>query len=191
MRQAVPADVDALMGLRVEAEQWLAQAGIDQWRNPQTRGPALAKWMADIEAGRTWIVGDGKDVRATVTLAPPDMDFWQESDHPQSALYIAKLITARSSKGSKLGGRLLDWVAGQARQQGKNLIRLDCWRSNSKLQQFYLREGFRHVRTEEPEHRLSGWLGERPASVVRYPDVPLNAASTAPNWSPLADRTAS
>ncbi|MGW9120232.1 GNAT family N-acetyltransferase [Streptomyces sp. NPDC055663] len=162
------------MALRIEAEQWLAQAGIDQWRNPRTRGPALAKWMADIEAGRTWaVVGNNQAVLATVTLAPPDMDFWQENDHPQNALYVAKLITARSSKGSHLGGRLLDWVAGQAQRQGKDWIRLDCWRSNTRLQEFYLFEGFRHVRTEAPSHRLSGWLGQRPAPVVRHPEVPL------------------
>ncbi|MFF3735184.1 GNAT family N-acetyltransferase [Streptomyces sp. NPDC002476] len=179
LRRATPADATALMALRIEAEQWLVQAGIDQWRNPRTRGPALAKWMLDVDGGRTWIVEDSHAVLATVTLASPDMDFWRENDHPQNALYIAKLITARSAKNSHLGGRLLDWAAGQAQQQGKSWIRLDCWRSNTRLQQYYLREGFRHVRTERPEHRLSGWLGERPASVVRYPASLLDAASTA------------
>jgi GNAT superfamily N-acetyltransferase len=161
------------MALRIEAEGWLAAAGIDQWRNPQTRGPALAKWMADIEAGRTWVVED-QAVLATVTLAPADMDFWRPDDSPESAVYVAKLITARAAKGSNLGGLLLDWAGSQARAQGKSWVRLDCWRDNLTLQRFYLREGFEHVRTEAPAHRLSGWLGQRPASVVRHPNA-INA----------------
>ncbi|MYS33374.1 hypothetical protein K388_07477 [Streptomyces sp. KhCrAH-43] len=173
LRLATTADVDALMALRIEAEGWLAAAGIDQWRNPRTRGPALAKWMADIEAGRTWVVDDD-GVLATVTLAPADMDFWRPSDFPERAVYVAKLITARAAKGSKLGGRLLDWAGSQARAQNKTWVRLDCWRDNLELQRFYLREGFEHVRTEAPAHRLSGWMGQRAASVVRHPNALLN-----------------
>ncbi|MFD5065619.1 GNAT family N-acetyltransferase [Streptomyces sp. NPDC058394] len=157
------------MELRIEAERWLAKAGIDQWRNPETRGPALEKWKCDIEAGRTWVVEDRR-VMATVTLARPDRDFWNGSDQPESAVYVAKLITARAARGRRLGGQLLDWVGSQARQQGKPWVRLDCWRSNRALQDFYMREGFHHVRTEAPAHRLSGWLGQRPASVVRHPE---------------------
>ncbi|MFJ5098973.1 GNAT family N-acetyltransferase [Streptomyces sp. NPDC088557] len=175
LRPATTADADALMALRIEAEGWLCAAGIDQWRNPQTRGPALAKWLADIEAGRTWAVEDGA-VLATVTLAPADMDFWRPSDDPESGVYVAKLITARSAKGSSLGGRLLDWVGSQARSQGKAWVRLDCWRENLALQRFYVNEGFTHVRTEAPAHRLSGWMGQRPASVVRHPNALLSAA---------------
>ncbi|MEU3220134.1 GNAT family N-acetyltransferase [Streptomyces sp. NPDC006971] len=175
LRPATTADVDDLMALRIEAEGWLAAAGIDQWRNPQTRGPALAKWMADIKAGRTWVVENHQAVLATVTLAPADMDFWRESDLPDTAVYVAKLITSRAAKGSNLGGRLLDWVGRQAREQGKPWVRLDCWRDNVALQRFYLREGFEHVRTEAPTHRLSGWMGQRPASVVRHPEALLTS----------------
>ncbi|MEU4032403.1 GNAT family N-acetyltransferase [Streptomyces anulatus] len=173
LRLATTADVEALMALRIEAEGWLAAAGIDQWRNPQTRGPALAKWMADIEASRTWVVED-QSVLATVTLAAADMDFWQLDDSPDSAVYVAKLITTRAAKGSSLGGRLLDWAGSQARAQGKPWVRLDCWRDNLALQKFYLAEGFEHVRTEAPTHRLSGWLGQRSAEVVRHPGTVLS-----------------
>ncbi|WP_299541805.1 GNAT family N-acetyltransferase [uncultured Streptomyces sp.] len=158
------------MKLRTEAERWLASAGIDQWHDPKTRGPALEKWKADIAAGRTWVVEEQGLAVATVTLASADRDFWNASDRPDEALYVAKLITARSVRGKNLGGRLLDWVGSQARQREKPWIRLDCWRTNTKLQDFYLAEGFQHVRTEAPPHRMSGWLGQRASSIVRYAD---------------------
>ncbi|MGW1189293.1 GNAT family N-acetyltransferase [Streptomyces sp. NPDC002559] len=171
IRPATLADAEALMELRLEAEQWLAQAGINQWRDPATRTPALQKWRRDISAGRTWVVDEDAAVIATVTLAPPDADFWGEWDHPENAVYVAKLITARSVKGQGIGGLLLDWAGAQARHRGLPWIRLDCWRSNIALQRFYLQEGFHHVRTEAPPHRLSGWLGQRSASVVRHPEA--------------------
>lgn len=177
IRAASANDMAALMGLRVEAEQWLNEAGIDQWRNPQTRAPALAKWRADVAAGRTWMVQDGDAVLATITLAPPDRDFWRSSDHPEDAVYVAKLITARAAKGQQLGGQLLDWAGQKACERRKPWVRLDCWRSNTALQDFYISEGFEHVRTEAPLHRLSGWLGQRPAVVVRHPDSVLLKAA--------------
>ncbi|MFI8164125.1 GNAT family N-acetyltransferase [Streptomyces microflavus] len=166
-------DGAALMELRIEAERWLRDAGIDQWRNAATRAPALAKWQTDIAAGRTWLVREAGSILATITLAPPDMDFWRPSDEPEDAVYVAKLITSRAAMGRGLGGQLLDWAGHQARQQQKSWVRLDCWRSNIALQSFYVREGFEHVRTEAPAHRLSGWLGQRPASVVRHPSSHL------------------
>ncbi|MFJ5646346.1 GNAT family N-acetyltransferase [Streptomyces sp. NPDC093223] len=161
------------MDLRIEAESWLAAAGIDQWRDPATRGPALEKWKRDISSGRTWMVRNGNSTLGTITLAPPDMDFWAESDAPDDAVYVAKLITSRAAKGMNLGARLLDWAGRQAVSRGKSWVRLDCWRTNRALQEFYLREGFAHVRTEAPSHRLSGWLAQRPAAIVRHPSVPL------------------
>ncbi|MFI9206417.1 GNAT family N-acetyltransferase [Streptomyces sp. NPDC053048] len=177
MREATPSDMPALMGLRIEAEQWLAAAGVDQWRDARTRGPALKKWMADIEAGRTWIaVTKADDVLGTVTLARPDMDFWTTEDQPDSAAYVGKLITARAAAGLDLGDRILDWVGATARQRGLPWVRLDCWRDNTRLQNYYLRRGFRHVRTEAPAHRLSGWLAQRPASTITRPGRPLVSA---------------
>jgi len=173
VRHASETDATALMRLRVEAEEWLAAAGIDQWRSPGFRDRALAKWQNDIAAGRTWVVEDVREeVLGTVTLARPDPDFWRASDDPKSAVYVAKLITARQAVGLQLGGRILDWVGSVARDRRLPWVRLDCWRTNTKLQEYYLGEGFEHVRTEAPAHRLSGWMAQRPAAAVAHPALP-------------------
>ncbi|NLU69286.1 GNAT family N-acetyltransferase [Streptomyces sp. HNM0574] len=175
--RATAADMDALLALRAEAEAWLASAGIDQWRAPGFRDRALAKWRADVEQGRTWLVRDGAGaVAATVTLAPADPDFWCEDDRPGDAVYVAKLITARAFAGAGLGGRVLDWAGLAARRAGLGWVRLDCWRSNTALQEYYLGQGFRHVRTEAPAHRRSGWLAQRPAELVLHPERRLGTA---------------
>lgn len=178
VRLATQADQIELMRLRVEAERWLARAGIDQWRTAGFRDRALEKWRIDIENGRTWIVTESGEAVGTVTLANPDRDFWTFEDSPDSALYVAKLITSRAVSGQNLGGRILDWVGAVAVKANRPWIRLDCWRSNTALQGYYLQEGFEHVRTEAPPHRLSGWMAQRSSSVVMHPGNPLREAES-------------
>ncbi|MDO0929744.1 GNAT family N-acetyltransferase [Streptomyces sp. TG1A-8] len=173
IRKAGKSDTEGLMGLRHEAASWLHAAGIDQWNDPRTARVALSKWELDIASGRTYVVESRDELLATVTLAKPDTDFWRPSDDLDDATYVAKLITSRKAAGKSLGGRLLDWAGSQARARGQSWLRLDCWRTNGALQEFYLREGFVHVRTEAPDHRLSGWLAQRPAGMVRYPEAQL------------------
>ncbi|GAA3710320.1 GNAT family N-acetyltransferase [Streptomyces sp. NEAU-PBA10] len=181
IRRATDDDAMALMKLRLEAEEWLAAQGIDQWRSPGFRDRALDKWRTDIAAGRTFVVEDvDGGVIGTVTLARPDTDFWTPEDGLDSAVYIAKLISSRHTAGDRLGGRIIDWVASVARKDGRPWVRLDCDRANIRLQDYYLREGFTHVRTECPDHRLSGWMGQRPADVIQHPDHPLVEAEGDP-----------
>ncbi|MEV8057160.1 GNAT family N-acetyltransferase [Streptomyces antimycoticus] len=181
LRLANETDQDELMRLRVEAEDWLARAGIDQWRTAGFRDRALEKWRIDIENGRTWIVVESGEAVGTVTLASPDMDFWTLADRPDAALYVAKLITSRAASGQDLGGRILDWVGTVAAKTDKPWIRLDCWRANTALQDYYLREGFEHVRTEAPPHRLSGWMAQRSSSVIMHPENPLREVEPLPS----------
>ncbi|WP_331757263.1 GNAT family N-acetyltransferase [Streptomyces albidoflavus] len=186
IRQASLADASDLMALRIEAEGWLARAGVDQWRDPATRPTALAKWRADIEHGRTWVVDQPPSGRlvGTVTLANADRDFWHPEDDLDNALYVAKLITSRAARGANLGARLLDWVGQQARQSDRAWIRLDCWRTNAALQAYYVHQGFEHVRTEAPDHRKSGWLAQRSSLVAAHPEAPLTPCEASRERSP-------
>lgn len=184
IRRATPQDGEDLMAMRIEAEQWLAEAGIDQWRSAGFRDRALAKWRIDIGEGRTWIVQDHACAPVgTVTLAAPDSDFWHEGDDPEDAVYVAKLIVVRRVASERLGGRILDWVGAVARDRAVSWVRLDCWRANTKLQAYYLREGFTHVRTEAPVHRLSGWMAQRPAATVMHPGYAIETVGNAPRGS--------
>jgi GNAT superfamily N-acetyltransferase len=170
IRPAGTADIDALMGLRVDAEEWLRSIGSSQWSDPQTANAAIAKWHSSINEGRTWVVvSEGDQVDATITLGPADRDFWAEADQPNDALYVYKLMVRRTMSGMGLGDQLLDWAGRNAVAQAKRWIRCDVWRDAPQLQRYYLNRGFRHVRTEAPQHRLSGWLAQRPAELLLNP----------------------
>ncbi|MEU9139206.1 GNAT family N-acetyltransferase [Streptomyces sp. NPDC048404] len=171
LRPASADDVPALLALRTEAEGWLHSKGTDQWSDPETGERAIAKWRASIDEGRAWVVVDGHGVvLATVSRGPVDRDFWTDDDRPESALYLYKLIVSRQAAGRQLGARVVDWMSRLAALEGRSWVRIDTWRTNSGLHSFYERLGFEHVRTEDPAHRRSGWLAQRPAGALALPD---------------------
>ncbi|MFI8868515.1 GNAT family N-acetyltransferase [Streptomyces sp. NPDC053707] len=171
LRPARAADVPALMSLRTEAETWLGTKGTDQWSDPETGGKAITKWRASIDEGRAWVVvTDDGEVLATVSRGPVDRDFWTDDDHPESALYLYKLIVARQAAGRQLGARLVDWASNLAAMEGRDWVRIDTWRTNGGLHAYYERLGFKHVRTENPSHRRSGWLAQRAVTALSLPD---------------------
>ncbi|MEU0780567.1 GNAT family N-acetyltransferase [Streptomyces sp. NPDC006173] len=174
LRPAAADDVPALLALRTEAEKWLRSKGTDQWSDPETGERAITKWRASIDEGRAWVViGEQGDVLATVSRGPVDRDFWTDADRPETALYLYKLIVSREASGRQLGARIVDWMSRLAAMEGRTWVRIDTWRTNSGLHSFYERLGFEHVRTEGPAHRRSGWLAQRAAGTLVFPNDPL------------------
>ncbi|MFJ1698970.1 GNAT family N-acetyltransferase [Streptomyces sp. NPDC088252] len=166
------------MALRTEAESWLGCKGTDQWSDPETGRNAITKWRTSIDEGRAWVVVDGSEsILATVSRGPIDRDFWTDDDRPESAFYLYKLIVARKAAGRRLGVRLVDWASNLAALEGRDWVRIDTWRTNKGLHDYYQGIGFQHVRTESPSHRRSGWLAQRSVTALSLPDSPLAIGS--------------
>lgn len=160
-------DVDVIMKWRRERVAWLAKRGQDQWSIPLPR-PAVA---ATVSAGQTWMVWDDHEPAATITLTAyvdvdglwkPDRDpeaLWYSEDDPADALYAAKMMLPLNRAGSGLGSEMLDWAAGRAYNAGLTWLRLDAWTTNTGLHDYYIRQGFQHVRTVTS--RISGACFQR------------------------------
>ncbi|MFG1999732.1 GNAT family N-acetyltransferase [Spirillospora sp. NPDC048911] len=172
IRQANASDAPAIADLLRDASTWLASKGTDQWQYP----PRMDRIAAAIERGSLFLVEEqpGRLPVATITMTPDaDPDFWAEQDEPQSALYVGRMSVLRSRSGRQLGGRMLDWVSRRAAKEEKKWVRLDAWRTNEELHEYYLGQGFKHIRTVDRSWRQSGALFQRPAGLVLYPSMPL------------------
>src|SRR5699024_9206399 len=91
-------DVQDVVDLLNEVAQGLYDRGIDQW---------APGWMSQnrvlpmIQRGETWVVHDGSQLVATVSLAErSDPDFWTPAEQQISALYLAKLASRRPGAGA-------------------------------------------------------------------------------------------
>jgi GNAT superfamily N-acetyltransferase len=161
---AQPHDLAKLLAFRQEAAAWLSRLGTDQWQRPY---PA-DKLLATIKAGEVFMVRDGNDTVATITLTPvAEEGLWTADELREPSLFINKLTVARTHAGQNLGGRLLDWAGERGHRAGAKWLRLDAWTTNVGLQAYYLGHKFQHIRTVRQGSavnggpRVSGWLAQR------------------------------
>jgi hypothetical protein len=146
--------------MREQSEAWLAAKGVDQYQDQQFAAKARHDIEALIERQRFAVLSsDGHDTLALAALVEPDLDLWTPADHPDRAWYIARVMVA--THGQRHGALLLDLIALAAAMDGRDWLRLDCWRTNYALDCQYESCGFDHVRTVNAPNRLSGALFQR------------------------------
>lgn len=166
---AQPDDEPIIRDLQADAVAWLAAKGTDQWQpaamiaRRKTR-PEERNLRDEIKRGEVYLVKDDATVVGTLTLDDyADPEFWTEADEPKSALYAHRMIISREFAGHDIGAVMLDWAADQAARAGKAWLRLDAWRTNIGLHDYYRCHGFADVRTITLPWRGSGALFQRPA----------------------------
>lgn len=149
----------------------LHRLGYDQWSYP-------VKWeniRKSVGERNLWLVTTPQRdvVVGTLTVEEAAEPYWIASDNPEHALYAHRLVVDDGYRGSELGSALLDWAARRARQAGKPWLRLDAWKSNTGLHQYYLDRGFTFVRIDDDPNELSGACFQRASNIElgRGPEV--------------------
>ena len=157
-------DVETAVQILQEVRAWLRDQGSDQW---QDKEPSTERMASAAETHTLFMVESGGHVIGTLTVDErADPEFWTQEDEPESALYVHRLAVRRAVSGNEVGSSLLDWASKRAAAQGKRRIRLDAWRTNDRLHQYYIERGWQLVRTVTLDHRGSGALFEREAGSV-------------------------
>ncbi len=173
----MPGDLDAVSGLVREAAEWLRTSkNTDQWAEPwPDRARQRERMLNDLLKGKTWLVWDGETVAATITVdtgEPVDLNdqpVWPKRKTDRPALYVRRIVVARSYAGCGLGAALLDWAADVAKKDhGAALIRIDVWTTNRELHAYYEGQRFTRLRGRELR-KLAGYpsqaLFEREAEI--------------------------
>jgi GNAT superfamily N-acetyltransferase len=160
IRKAEPTDLDSLEELRAEAVTWLASKGLDQWQPGQPRVPTRKTTAAAIARGACYLAYDqDNEVVGTITVDDrADPEFWTPDERAERALYVHRMMVPRKAAGIGIGSRLLQWAYSRAAVTGCRWLRLDAWKTNTVLHQYYLSQGFSPVRTIDLAHRGSGSL---------------------------------
>lgn len=164
LRRAVPDDLPGVLTLLADTAEWLHLQGVRQWPRggfgPGRIAPLIDEQVLYLLEGRF-----GETVATIALDGHADAEFWTKADEPASALYVHKLAVSRAVAGTGLGDALLDWAGGAVAASGLDWLRLDCSKDNPRLQRYYQRRGFRHLRTVDLPHRASGALFQRPAEL--------------------------
>ena len=167
LRHAGPGDLEKVVGLVRDAADWLRSKGIDQWQKPwPDRAGQRERILNDLFKGKTWLLRDGRNIAATITIDPDEpLDLnerpvWPSDKSQKPALYVRRVIVSRRYARHGLGAALLDWAADMARRDHRaELIRIDVRTTNWKLHAYYERQRF--TRCPDPQG-----LGDYPSQAL-------------------------
>lgn len=160
IRPAVPGEEAQLASMWMEASDWLKRQGIDQWQYP----PNMATIHRDVATGTAYLVRKNGETVGTITINEyADPEFWNSGDSPDNALYGHRMIVRQHARGQRIGNSLIDWACRKTSAADREWLRLDAWKTNQRLAQYYRELGFSHLRTVDLPHRRSGALFQRGA----------------------------
>lgn len=156
-----PEDTAEILAMRDHVESWLDQRGEDQFNDDTftAKSRVHIQQLLDDQRFAVLTSGDGTPIHAVGALVGPDRDFWHQDDDLETAWYVARLMVREH--GRRYGEQLLDLIAVWAQAAGAKWLRLDCWRQNERLHDYYRANGFQLVRVEEVAWRKSGALFAR------------------------------
>jgi ribosomal protein S18 acetylase RimI-like enzyme len=166
IRLATSDDIPVLQGLRREAAAWIREtSGVSQWAKEYPE----ELFRQSIANGETYMVDLLGNAVASVTISfEPDARKWNENFRRDPAVYVSKLMVARSCKGMELGAELLDFAEGLGYCRGVTWGRLDAWTTNEGLHEYYEELGFSCLRIIESDRFDSGAIFQRPTYEVPY-----------------------
>lgn len=136
-------DIDAVLDIVRERQQWLAAQGIDQWKGYEDVFPR-AYFEKKQAAGELLVARDPTGAVCAV-IALLDWDPYWKGYERSGALYLHNLAAAPQAKGA--GKALLDFCERKAREEGYSVLRLDCKADNAALNGYYQNCGFLPVGT--------------------------------------------
>jgi GNAT superfamily N-acetyltransferase len=167
IRLARESDLDSLVVLYESVRQWLIGRGLDQWKN-NTSNRIRDRIQDSIQDRCCFVAEDNGEIVGSITVDTfADPEFWHDDDCPEDALYAHRMVVNRQESGQKVGEQLLRWAEQLAKQRGKRWLRLDAWRTNTRLHQYYSEQGFDLVRIVELGHRGSGALFQKPTMISK------------------------
>lgn len=172
-------NLGAVLGLIEDARDWLWTKGTDQWEKPWPTPQARdARVLSGLRRAATWIVWDGDIPAATVTITPRMNSAVWSNQHctcnlAERAVFVHRLITAKKYAGLGLGAELIDWAGLRGKRlYGAKWIRIDVWRTNQGLHDYYLKRGFEPCGFCADPGYPSGALFQKPVWVIRERSIP-------------------
>jgi len=154
-------DIDTIYEWRWATAAWLARThDTDQWSTPYPRAN-LENWVDRGETFMASLEPDGEPVATITSSSEGDPQLWTPEELTRPARYVSKANVTRAHAGRDIGATLFAWARHTAAEAGAEVVRIDVWSTNEKLQDLYRRRGFRYLRTVPNTN--SGALFEMPA----------------------------
>lgn len=133
-------DLDEILNLYLERSNWFKEKQIKQWNNYLKSHP-VADFEKAIRTQNYYIMRDHGTIIAGFELSI-DSKLWKEES--EDVYYIRKVVTKVGYKN--IGSLIFDKCKEIAISNNKHYLRLECIKSNKKLNEIYENYNFKWIR---------------------------------------------
>lgn len=133
-------DIDYIIKLYSERIQWFKENNIKQWGN-YLNNQLISEFEEDINNKNYYIIKDNDKIIAGFEMSTNSKE-WK--DNSTLAYYIYKLVTKVGYKN--VGNFIFQKCKEIAKSNGMKYLRLDCLKSNEKLNEIYEKHNFKLIR---------------------------------------------
>lgn len=133
-------DIDSIIRLYSERMKWFKDNNIKQWSKYLNNHPK-SEFEKAINNGNYYIIKQNDEIVAGFELSTNSKE-WNDDTTP--AYYIYKVVTKVGYKN--LGQFIFEKCKEIAKLDGKKYLRLDCLKSNKKLNNIYKNYNFQLVK---------------------------------------------
>ena len=139
IREAMPADVRAVVEVLTEAADWVKQLdGTDMWVENEL---AVEHVAAEIDQHQFFLAELDGDIAGVIRFQLRDQLFWPDLATDDSA-FVHRIAVRRRHAQRGISTALLRWAVERARSIGRQYLRLDCDADRARLRDVYERFGF-------------------------------------------------
>lgn len=139
-RRAEPEDIDAIMEIIADAQQFLHDCGVDQWQDGYPQREVV---LADIERGECWLFSCDGQAAGVVTLArarEAAYDNLLQSEESYCTIHRSAIVKAW--RGSGLSDEMFSFCEDLSMGFGVSYVRIDTHRDNKAMQGLLARRGY-------------------------------------------------
>lgn len=138
LRKATSEDRETLLGIMIEAAEWMQYSGIRQWVPEQFSMEMVNTYLNTRDV---YILQSQHEPAGMFTLQDDDPDYWGTLNIPGYS-YLHRLVVRVPYRGQGLGERMIREAARITHSYGRLGLRLDTRSTNFKLNRFYQSLGF-------------------------------------------------
>ena len=132
--------LDQLNPIWLERADWLEKHAMPMWDKTQFTVEGINK---KYETPLVFVVKDYDRIVGGFLLLDHDSRYWKEET--SKAYYLHKLVVKVEEGGKGYSHKILDWIKGYGKKQGKEYIRLDYEKEREYLNKLYEKHGFKDV----------------------------------------------
>ena len=145
-------DIPGILEILKQRCEWFKQNEIDQWGDwYYTELYDMDYFIKMMKIYKLYVVKQNAEVAGAFLLKTEDENYWNDN---KKAYYIHHFVTKLGYPN--LGTEILNFIQNLAKQNSIDCLRLDCMKTNKKLNEYYRNHGFENKgKGEEPyPHKL-------------------------------------